>query len=75
MQNFTPLAFSAVEKSVTVRNDKQTNKQVRQQACQTQIPPYGLKQRRSPQFRIPMPCSDLLDPPEPLIPEVMPPLP
>ena len=26
MQNFTPLAFSTAEKSVTIQNDKQTNK-------------------------------------------------
>ena len=33
--------------------DKETNKQVRQQACKTQIPPYGLTRRRRPQFRLP----------------------
>jgi len=27
-------------------------KQVRQQACKTHTPPYGLKQRRRPQFRM-----------------------
>ena len=27
--------------------------QVLQQACKTQIPPYGLKQRHRPQFRLP----------------------
>jgi len=32
---------------------KETNKQVRQQACKMQIPPYGLMQRRSLQFRLP----------------------
>jgi len=40
-----------------------------------QIPPYGLKQRRRPQFRMFMLCSDLLDLPEPFMPEVMPPPP
>ena len=33
---------------------KKINKQVRQQACRTQIPPYGLKQRGRPQFRLPL---------------------
>jgi len=32
------------------------SQQVRQQACKTQIPPYGLMQRRRPEFRLP---SDL----------------
>ena len=32
-----------------------TNKQVRQQACKTHSPPYGLKQRR--RFRFPMPSE------------------
>ena len=52
---------------------KQTNKQVRQQACKTHTPPYGLKQRRRPQFPMPMPCTEADLPPEPFIPEVMPP--
>ena len=58
-----------------VGEENKHGKQVRQQACKTQIPPYGLKQRRRPQFRMPMPCTDAVDPPEPFIPEVMPPPP
>ena len=34
-----------------------TSKQVCQQACKMQIPPYGLKQRRRPQFRMPRRAS------------------
>ena len=52
---------------------RKKSKQVRQQACKTQIPPYSLKQRHRPQFQMPMPCSDAQDPLEPFIPEVIPP--
>jgi len=37
-------------KSVT---DKKQNKCMRQQACKTHTPPYGLKQRRRPKFPMP----------------------
>jgi len=50
MQNFTSLAFSAAEKSVTVQK---TNKEVRQQACKKHTPLYSLKQRRRLQFPMP----------------------
>jgi len=53
----------------------QKEQQVRQQVCKTQIPPYSLKQRRRSQFRMPMPWSAAQDPPQPFIPEVMPPAP
>ena len=55
--------------------DKEKCKQVRKQACKTHSPPYGLKQRRRPQFLMPMPCTEAVVPPEPFIPEVMPPPP
>ena len=54
MQNFMPLAFSAMEKSVTVQTYKQAKKQVRQQASKTHTPPYGLKQRCRPNSNCPL---------------------
>ena len=41
----SPLQASAVYEPI--------RRQVRQQACKTQIPSYGLKQRRRPQFPMP----------------------
>jgi len=57
---------------------RSTVKQVRQQACKTQIPPRGLTLRRRPQFRMSMPhClipnAHVMLPNSDYIPEVMPP--
>jgi len=37
-----------LKSQITSQNKKKVLKQVHQQACKTQIPPYGLKQRHRP---------------------------